>query len=92
MYELNKIYNMDCMQAMKEYPDKYFDIAIVDPPYGIGMDGQKKYIALNPKHNRKEHKRKTWDREIPCEEYFRELERVSKKQVIWGGAITLCHI
>lgn len=85
MLELNKLYNMDCMQGMKEFPDGYFDLAIVDPPYGIGIDGQKKRVCGNPKHNRKEHIRKSWDKTIPPPEYFRELERVSKAQVIWGG-------
>lgn len=44
MLELNKLYNMDCMQGMKEFPDGFFDLAIVDPPYGIGIDGQKKRV------------------------------------------------
>ena len=51
----------------------------------IGIDGQKKRVCGNPKHNRKEHIRKSWDKTIPPPEYFRELERVSKAQVIWGG-------
>lgn len=85
MLELNKLYNMDCMQGMKEFPDGFFDLAIVDPPYGIGIDGQKKRVCGNPKHNRKEHIRKSWDKTIPPPEYFRELERVSKAKVIWGG-------
>lgn len=85
MLELNKLYNMDCMQGMKEFPDGFFDLAIVDPPYGIGIDGQKKRVCGNPKHNRKEHIRKSWDKTVPPLEYFRELERVSKAQVIWGG-------
>ena len=80
MLELNKLYNMDCMQGMKEFPDGFFDLAIVDPPYGIGIDGQKKRVCGNPKHNRKEHIRKSWDKTIPPPEYFRELERVSKAQ------------
>ena len=50
MLELNKLYNMDCMQGMKEFPDGFFDLAIVDPPYGIGIDGQKKRVCGNPKH------------------------------------------
>lgn len=62
MLELNKLYNMDCMQGMKEFPDGFFDLAIVDPPYGIGIDGQKKRVCGNPKHNRKEHIRKSWER------------------------------
>ena len=65
MLELNKLYNMDCMQGMKEFPDGFFDLAIVDPPYGIGIDGQKKRVCGNPKHNRKEHIRKSWDKAIP---------------------------
>lgn len=66
------------MELMKRYPDKYFDLAIVDPPYGIGIDGQKKSINKNPKHNRKEHTQKNWDNAIPNEDYFNELKRVSK--------------
>ena len=57
MLELNRLYNLDCMQGMKEFPDGFFDLAIVDPPYGIGIDGQRKRVCRNPKHNRKEHSR-----------------------------------
>lgn len=89
MFELNRIYNTDCMTAMREIPDKFFELAICDPPYGIGIDGQKLNInKRNPKHTRKEHKKEDWDSQIPPEEYFRELERVSVNQIIWG-AITL---
>jgi len=73
------------MLLMSRYPDKYFDLAIVDPPYGINMDGQKKSINKNPKHNRKEHTQKNWDNAIPTKEYFNELKRVSKNQIIWGA-------
>lgn len=85
MLELNRLYCMDCMQGMKEFPDGFFDLAIVDPPYGIGIDGQKQSINKNPKHNRKAHAKKGWDGAPPDAAYFRELERVSKRQVIWGG-------
>src|SRR5699024_126176 len=68
--------NGDCMEGMKEIPDKYFDLAIVDPPYGIG-------ISENPV--RQAHAKKQWDKNIPPNEYFKELVRVSKNQVIWGG-------
>lgn len=85
MLELNRLYNMDCMKGMAEFPDGFFDLAIVDPPYGIGVDGQRERICTNTKHNRKEHIRKSWDKAIPPPEYFRELERVSKQQIIWGG-------
>lgn len=90
MYELNRLYNADCMEAMQHIPDKYFELAIVDPPYGIGIDGQKLSINKNPKHNRKAHTQKDWDKTIPPAEYFRELERVSVNQIIWGG-ITLLN-
>jgi len=70
---------------MKDIPDKYFELALVDPPYGIERSGQKLSICKNPKHNRKEHIEKGWDNEIPTSEYFAELFRVSKNQIIWGG-------
>jgi site-specific DNA-methyltransferase (adenine-specific) len=70
---------------MAGWDDKYFDLAIVDPEYGIGMDGQKKSICKNPKHNRKEHTRKEWDNAIPSAAYFKEIFRVSANQIIWGG-------
>jgi len=85
MYELNNIYNEDCMAAMRKIPDKYFQLAICDPPYGLGIDGQKERIHKNPKHNRKYHKRKGWDTSPPPPEYFKELERISVNQIIWGG-------
>ena len=68
--------NEDNMELMARYPDKYFDLAIVDPPYGIG-------ISSNPE--RQKHKKKSWDDSIPTKEYFNELFRVSKNQIIWGG-------
>lgn len=71
-----QITNEDNMELMKRYPDKYFDLAIVDPPYGIGISG-------NPV--RQKHTKKNWDNEIPSKEYFNELFRVSKNQIIWGG-------
>lgn len=86
------ITNEDNMELMARYPDKYFELAIVDPPYGIGIDGQKKSINKNPKHNRKEHTKKEWDKSIPEEEYFEELFRVSKNQIIWGGNYFTKHL
>ena len=73
MLELNRLYNMDCMEAMRDMPDKYFELAIVDPPYGIGMDGQKECFCKNPKHNRKKHEKKAWDINIPNAEYLLSL-------------------
>lgn len=77
--------HMDCMELLRDTPDKFFDLAIVDPPYGIGIDGQKESINKNPKHNRKEHVKKNWDSAHPEIDYFREVERVSKHQIIWGA-------
>ena len=74
--KLNTFYNEDCLEAMKKMPDKCFDLAIVDPPYGIG-------ISENPV--RQAHAKKQWDKNVPPNEYFKELVRVSKNQVIWGG-------
>ena len=83
---MNTAYNMDCMEAMRQMPDKCFDLAVVDPPYGLGIDGQKeRYDEREPKHSRKAHARKDWDSYPPPAEYFRELARVSKNQIIWGG-------
>ena len=92
MFELNRLYNMDCMTAMQQIPDKFFELAICDPPYGIGIDGQKLNISKNPKHTRKEHKKADWDVSIPTEEYFRELERVSVNQILWGGNYFVEHL
>ena len=73
------ITNEDNMALMARYPDNYFDLAIVDPPYGIGMGGN---LNVNAKVN---YINKNWDTEIPSNEYFNELKRVSKNQIIWGG-------
>jgi len=82
----------DCMEGMKKYPDNYFDVAIVDPPYGLGIDGQKESICKNPKHNRKAHTFKSWDNAIPKQEYFDELERISKNQIVWGANYFVSHL
>jgi site-specific DNA-methyltransferase (adenine-specific) len=76
--------NKDCMEGMKEYPDKYFDLAIVDPPYGIGEDGASNH-SRSRLANAKVYTAKGWDKETPNEEYFQEIFRVSKNQIIWGG-------
>ena len=87
------LYNADCMEVMKKFKDKEFDLAIVDPPYGIGIDGQKQSINnKNPKANRKAHDFKGWDNAIPPPEYFAELWRVSKNQIIWGANYFVEHI
>lgn len=80
------------MELMKRYPDNYFDLAIVDPPYGIERSGQTETFTKNPKHKRKAHKHKNWDNEIPTKEYFKELFRVSKNQIIWGANYFVEHL
>ena len=74
-------YNEDCMVGMARYSDKYFELAIVDPPYGIG---DKFKGGKTGKMNFNEVVNKAWDK-IPDDEYFDELVRVSKNQIIWGG-------
>lgn len=77
-YKMNGFYNVDCMDLMKEIPDKYFDLAIVDPPYGIDITKSGKLKKYNINDNQ-------WDSNVPEENYFKELFRVSKNQIIWGG-------
>jgi len=88
----SEVFNMDCMEGMAKYPDKYFELAIVDPPYGIGFSKYngttyKKGVNKSKKGfaNKKLYKKKEWDNNIPEEIYFKELLRISKNQIIWGG-------
>jgi site-specific DNA-methyltransferase (adenine-specific) len=79
----NEVFNKDCIEGIKQYPDNYFELAIVDPPYGIGYDGQRESTS---KHGgRKSYEFKGWDNKIPDQIYFKELFRVSKNQIIWGA-------
>jgi site-specific DNA-methyltransferase (adenine-specific) len=90
---ISETYNIDCIEFMKTLEDNAFDLAIVDPPYGLDIDGQKKSININnTKANRKEHKFKGWDNDIPNENYFNELFRVSKEQIIWGANYFVKHL
>jgi len=86
------ITNEDNMELMARYPDNYFDLAIVDPPYGIDRGGQIETFTKNPKHKRKKHDIKNWDNAIPTKEYFDELFRVSKNQIIWGANYFVEHL
>jgi site-specific DNA-methyltransferase (adenine-specific) len=89
----NIVYNKDCIEGMKEYPDKWFDLSIVDPPYGINADENAFKSGVNgKKHRFKNHNQKDWDKEIPSKEYFNELIRVSKNQIIWGGNYFTEHL
>ncbi|OLS02894.1 DNA methyltransferase [Tissierella creatinophila] len=83
--ELNNLYNMDCMEGMKLIPDKYFELAIIDPPYGIGESGGKNKTRSN-KAIAKDYKDYHGnDRSAPAEKYFKELMRISQNQIIWGA-------
>lgn len=92
--DLLDIRNVDCMELMKEFPDNHFDLAVVDPPYGIGMDGRnsiKKRRKKTQKNGavsyikRSNFAVKDWDSAPPCENYFNKLRRVAHNQIIWGA-------
>ena len=81
MLELNRLYLMDCMDGMAQFPDKYFELAIVDPPYGIdagmyGCGSRTKKYDRSQAHN--------WDSHPPDNKYWQELFRLSQNQIIWG--------
>ena len=91
-----ELLNVDCMEYMKTVPDKFFDLAIVDPPYGINV-GKMAYLSevkttvrqkngnkLNGNHNKRPYKKKEWDESPPTQKYYDELCRVSKNQIIFG--------
>ena len=90
---VNEVLNIDNMDYMKDIPDKWFELAIVDPPYGIGVDGknpiENKSDKNHGKFNSKEH---DWDCGIPSADYFNELKRVSVSQIIWGGNYFLDYL
>jgi site-specific DNA-methyltransferase (adenine-specific) len=86
MLELNAIYNMDCMEGMEQIPDKYFELAIVDPPYGdVKAGGYMNGKSAGGVASHPEYDYAIWSQKKPNSEYFKELFRVSKNQVIWGG-------
>lgn len=95
---ISEVYNMDCMEYMAQFPDKHFELAIVDPPYGIGFDKENESMSAgirkdgttrkdktwaNPKA--KGYIKKNWDNSIPDQKYFDELKRISKNYIIWGA-------
>jgi len=82
------ITNEDNMELMARYPDKYFELAIVDPPYGIDLANMNMGIGKSKKASKIENRKwkpKDWDKNTPSLYYFKELFRVSKNQIIWGG-------
>ena len=85
-----ELLNIDCMEYMATCKDKQFDLAIVDPPYGIGEDGRKTLSRCVPSKKWKNpipkpYKLGNWDNNSPDKEYFDELRRISRNQIIWGS-------
>jgi len=76
---MNVVHLCDCMEFMKGIPDKYYELAIVDPPYGIGANKEK------PHNGWQDWGIKDWDNNSPDRSYFEELLRVSRNQIIWGA-------
>ena len=83
-----QITNEDNMELMARYEDNYFDLAIVDPPYGIDLANMNMGLGNTPKASKAKNRKwkpKDWDNKTPTKEYFNELFRVSRNQIIWGG-------
>lgn len=87
----NVIYNKDCLEVLKTFPDKAVDLLLVDPPYGINWNeqGNKRHKNWTEEgaveYGWKKYKDFEWDNGIPSKEYFDEMFRVSKNQIFWGG-------
>lgn len=85
----NKIINADCLDILKQLPDKCIDLVLTDPPYGIDYGGQlikgEEFKFNTNKHGWRNFGNNEWDKERPSEEIFKEILRVSKNQIIWGG-------
>lgn len=84
------VYNSDCLEAMRAMPDKAFDLAIVDPPYGIGDFSMTTNYANRPALKAVKAGSYDWNNERPTDTYFRELRRVSERQIIWGANYYNC--
>ena len=88
-HEKLSLYHADCMDIMRQFPDKHFDLAIVDPPYGIGLAGYstspKKIFGKSVPCKGSFFVKKKWDSERPAPAFFEELRRISGHQIIWGG-------
>lgn len=81
-WKLNTAYNGDCLDFMRLLPDKCIDLVLTDPPYGINVDHN---IGRRKCNKASEYKKVEWDSEIPHEDIFKEIIRISKNQIIWGG-------
>jgi len=92
------VYLMDCIEGMKQYEDNHFDLAVVDPPYGINIANSESYGSNGGSDGRweradkKQYEKKEWDKSIPDSKYFEELKRVSRHQIIWGWNYFVSHI
>lgn len=85
---MNVAYNVDCMEYMRTLPDKAFDLAVVDPPYGLDIANMNMGAGNSPRCSKLENRlwsKANWDKQSPNKEYFSELFRVSRNQIIWGG-------
>jgi len=85
---LSEVYLMDCMELMAQYPDNHFDLAVVDPPYGIDVANMRMGVGKGKRCSKQKNRNwesKNWDKETPSKEFFQELFRVSKNQIIFGG-------
>lgn len=80
----SEVYLMDCVAGLRHYPDNYFDLAVVDPPYGIDI-AEKLANGWVSKAGGTKFEAKDWDKYTPTQEYWNELFRVSKNQIVWGG-------
>lgn len=87
-----ELLNTDCMAYMATLPDNAFDLAIVDPPYGIGFGtfNRTNTDSAGNRYKADKYKQAEWDNSIPSDEYFAELRRVSKNQIVWGGNYFPC--
>ena len=84
----NTVIQGDCLDVMKSMPDKCIDLVLTDPPYGIGESKKKRENTVSDKWKnpyKKIHDVKEWDTKKPAAEYFEEIKRISKNQIIWGG-------
>ena len=79
---INKIINADCMDILKQLPDKCIDLVLTDPPYGINISNN---IGRRKGDKHSNYKKCDWDNEAPKKEVFDEIIRVSKNQIIWGA-------
>ena len=84
---ISDVKNIDCIEFMRQFPDGFFELAIVDPPYGIGFGefNRTNRLSNGVRTKANKYKQSNWDDNIPNDEYFKELERVSKNQIVWGG-------